>query len=132
MTETKEWATPYHASVNDFRRELAGESAMFHKRMGPHRDVAFAAMTAKRAGQEHAPLSQAEEDAYIGCLMAGSYAYTLAAVLRVAEQEFGREVVVRLACVADDIITNGDDHDRNADVADVITPSASESEASRA
>jgi hypothetical protein len=103
------WATAYHETVDDLRRELASECETFRRRKDLHRGAAFP----PRAGAEPA---DAERDAYLGCLMAGTYAYTLAAVLRVAGEEFGQETAARLASVADDILTNGDDHDRNADV----------------
>lgn len=110
------WATAYHETVDDFRRELASESAMFHKRMKPHLEVTHELYETKRAGRPAREPTAAENDAYTGCLMAGNYAYTLAAVLQLAGEAFGQEVAERLACVADDILINGDDHDRNADV----------------
>lgn len=100
-------ATPYHETVDDLRRELASEAETFRKRAELH-CVVFQ----RGEPEPTAP----ERDAYIGSLMAGNYAYTLAAVLKVAGEDFGPEVCERLACVADDILTNGDDHDRNADV----------------
>jgi hypothetical protein len=104
------WATAYHQTVDDLRRELAGESAKFHDRADSHRAAVFAAR------EENREAPAAERDAYIAGLMAGSYAYVLAAVLRVAGEQFGQKLAGRLACVADDILVNGDDHDRNADV----------------
>jgi len=102
-------ATAYHETVDDLRRELAGEALTFRKQMKPHQAVVFAAQ------EKHEDVPPAEREAYIGCLMAANYAYTLAAILRVAG-DFGQEVCERLACVADDILTNGDDRERNADV----------------
>jgi hypothetical protein len=102
-------ATAYHETVDDLRRELAGEAMTFRKQMKPHQAAVFAAR------EKHEDVPAAERAAYIGCLMAANYAYTLAAVLAVAG-DFGQEVRERLACVADDILTNGDDHERNADV----------------
>lgn len=55
-------------------------------------------------------------DAHAGSLMAGSYAYTLAAILGYAERELGAETARRLADLADCILTNGDDDNLNADV----------------
>ena len=105
----------YHTTVDNFRRVLAAEADGFHKTMEPYSKKVNGACLARRAGQPHEAPTRAEQDAYLGCLMAGSYGYTLAAVLAVAA-EFGPEVQQRLACVADDILINGDDHDRNADV----------------
>jgi hypothetical protein len=48
--------------------------------------------------------------------MAYGYSYALAAILGVAEREFGPEVARRLAAGADQILTNGDFDDLNADV----------------
>lgn len=51
-----------------------------------------------------------------GDCMAGSYAYTLAAVLKAAETGFGPEVAQSLAEVAAEVLENGDFEDWNADV----------------
>jgi hypothetical protein len=95
--------TIYHETVTEFRAELAQSASGFRDR------------TALYRGRPAAGLTGVERDAYTGCLMAGNYAYTLAAVLGEAGK-FGPEVQQRLATVADDILMNGDDRDRNADV----------------
>jgi hypothetical protein len=110
------WATPYHQTVDDLRRELVGEAATFREQMKPHQKVVYGLRDAKRAGETVREPAAEERDAYIGCLMAGTFAYTLAAVLGAAGEAFGQGVCERLACVADEILTNGDDRDRNADV----------------
>lgn len=99
MTEP---STIYHETVAEFRAELVETAHGFRERIDLYR---------KPAGQ----MTTAEKDARVGNLMAGNYAYTLAAVLGAAA-EFGREVQEKLATIADDILMNGDDHDRNADV----------------
>ena len=95
--------TIYHETVTDFRAELVVTAHGFRERMALYR------------GRPAADLTDMERDAYTGTLMAGNYAYTLAAVLGEAGK-FGPEVQQRLATIADDILMNGDDHDRNADV----------------
>lgn len=57
-------------------------------------------------------------------LMASGFGYALAAVLGVAEREFGHITAARLAQVADDILMNGDSDDLNADVTPAEVPSA--------
>lgn len=96
--------TGYHETVTAFRQELAGEAVTFHAVAGRNRASAWT---------DDAPL--VNRDAYLSGLMAGTYAYTLAVVLGDAAR-FGAEVQQHLATVADDIITNGDDLGRNADV----------------
>lgn len=53
-----------------------------------------------------------------GDVMAGSYAYTLAAILKAAEMEAGLGVAERLGDLASEILENGDFDNWNADVAD--------------
>ena len=103
MTST-DVGTAYHETVTAFRKELAAEAANFHRASTELHTEAHA---------DQAPMVTRE--AYLGCLMAGTYGYTLAAVLAEAAR-FGAEVQQHLAGVADDIITNGDDSARNADV----------------
>jgi hypothetical protein len=107
-------ATTYHASVKDFRRGLVESADMFHEFKDKHSEAFTAAAKARREGQMDA--HGAPSDAYTASLMAGHYAYTLAAILSIAEREFGEQVADRLANAADNILMNGDDHDCNADV----------------
>jgi hypothetical protein len=109
MTGSEE--TPYHDSVDGLRRELVATSERF-------RQDAAAFMPPSLAAAE--PMHNA---AYIGSLMAGTYSYTLAAVLGYARREFGEDVAHELACVADNLLMNGDDADvpYNADVMPVLT-----------
>lgn len=100
--------TGYHDSIADFRRELAGSADEFRKRMEPYRVKVFA------VGAEKA--DPADATAYMACLMASSYAYTLAAVLGAVHKKFGTDAAREIAWIADDILENGDDEDRNADV----------------
>jgi hypothetical protein len=93
--------TIYSGSVTDFRRDLVHESGRQH-------DVSHS----YREWKPGTP----QGDAWAGALMAANYSYALAAVLAVAEREFGHEVAARLACKADDILTNGDGAALNADV----------------
>lgn len=107
--------TIYHESASAFRKELAESAADFRQWMKPHQSRVFAFQNAVREGTPHDDLSMADRDAYTGCLMASNYAYALAAILGEAAK-FGPEAQRHLAAVADDILMNGDDHDRNADV----------------
>jgi hypothetical protein len=106
-------ATTYHDSVKDFRRGLAESAVMFHDFKDRHSDAFTASAKALREGTGG---HGAASDAYTASLMAGHYAYALAAVLGIAEREFGEQVADRLANAADNILMNGDDHDCNADV----------------
>jgi len=82
--------TIYSGSVTDFRRSLVEDAANW-RLAGPAMPRAAA-------------------------LMAANYGYALAALLGQAESEMGHEAAARLASRADDILTNGDDRDMNADV----------------
>ena len=97
--------TAYHETTRKFRAELVTSANHFT-------DVK--AHYSKITRIPDAP--QAAGDAYSSALMAMNYAYTLAAVLGTAERQFGTEVAARLAAVAAEILTNGDDADRNADL----------------
>jgi hypothetical protein len=104
-TEEPGGATPWHETVDDFRRELMESHADW--REGARRYSACARAEGAK------PVASA---AHTASLMAASYSYALAAVLAVARREFGEHVVKRLAFKAADIITDGDDDDLNADV----------------
>jgi hypothetical protein len=56
--------------------------------------------------------------AHRGSLMAGTYAYVLAAVLGRVAKEFGPQAGVEYAEMVDFMLINGDDDDLNADVAE--------------
>jgi hypothetical protein len=106
-TGTADTSTIYHHSAAEFRRGLMSAAVHWN-------DVAdqYGAVWDRPRGERPA----AELDAHAGSLMAGAYAYTLAAILRVAEEELGPQSARRLATIADDMLTNGDDDDLNADV----------------
>jgi hypothetical protein len=104
-SDTSTW---YHASLTDFRRQLV--TAAEH--WGKQKEEYFRQVHAQPAAET----PRVTLDAYAGTMMAGSYAYTLAAVLGLAEREFGPQIARRLASAADDILENGDDEDMNADV----------------
>ena len=115
-----ERGTVYHETVTDFRRELVKSSLMWDKIHSPYWDATHAFFVAKRAaaaGSEPVRPDQAIFDASSAGMMASSYAYTLAAVIAVAQKNFGEEVARALANVADDLLINGDDEPGwNADV----------------
>lgn len=100
--------TIYHHSVAGFRRQLAQAAQAYRKASEEY----FAGLQ----GKKRAEVTDTERDAYMGTLMAYGYCYTLAAVLGVAERELGPQSARRLATIADDILTNGDFDDLNADV----------------
>lgn len=102
--DTSTW---YHDSLDEFRRGLMS-AAVHHHNVADEYGQAFDKPREER--------SRAEMDAHAGSLMAGSYAYTLAAILGQAAREFGPQIARRLASAADDILANGDDEDMNADV----------------
>lgn len=118
--KSAEGGTAYHESVTEFRRELVKSSLMWDKLHSPYWDAAHAFFVEKRAaavGNEPARPDQAIFDASSAGMMASSYAYTLAAVIAVAQKNFGDEVAQALASVADDLLINGDDYPGwNADV----------------
>lgn len=99
-----------HHSVDDFRRDLVADATAWHAT----RDECW-----KLVNNPDTPSGQVPESAstaYHASLMAWQYAYTLAAVLRVAARDFGPETARRLAIYADGILADGDDEDLNADV----------------
>lgn len=70
----------------------------------------------------------AESSAYTGCVMAGNYAYTLAAVLGAARRAHGPAIAADLTRLASSLLENGDSAGLNADVEpDGGTPAASAS-----
>ena len=118
--QSPEPGTAYHESITGFRRELVKSSLMWDKLHSPYWDATHAFFVAERAAAaEHKPVrpDQAIFDASSAGMMASSYAYTLAAVIAVAQKNFGDEVAAALASVADDLLINGDDEPGwNADV----------------
>lgn len=93
-------STNYHTSVDHFRRDLIAGQAMWHQMTDAHQD--------KR--------DDAHRDAFMASLMAGSYSYTLAAILGHAARHHGERVARDLAFEADELLTNGDFEAMNADV----------------
>lgn len=111
--------TGYHASVKDLRTEILKSAAVFEQMSREHLEpIMRAGELARATGDEthRASVPSAVRDAHQASLMAYGYGYTLAAVLRLAEQKFGKAVAHRLACAADNILMNGDDDDLNDDI----------------
>lgn len=94
--------TLYHESVTDLRRTLVVAAEKW-------RGVSETRRPQRTESSLHL-------DAYGAALMAYGYGYTLAAVLKVAEEKFGPEVAQALAAVADDLLMNGDSDNLNDDV----------------
>jgi hypothetical protein len=109
-----EWATAYHQTIADLRRELIEAHLDYQEHMAPHRAVVFAAMDARRAGEER-EIPAAEMNAYTGLMMSAGYSYALAAVLERAEK-LDPEVARKLAALADGILQNGGEEEICADV----------------
>ncbi len=102
--------TLYHDSVDHLRRDLiAGYET--HRAMA---DKYFAATIRT----DIPPVRDAISDARDASAAAYNVSYTLAAVLGYAAREFGEDVAHKLACVADNVLANGDDGDvpHNADI----------------
>ncbi len=99
---TNDTSTICHHSVADLRRELTSDAEAW-------REAADAYFKHRREDEKAA-------EAYAGARMAGVYAYSLAAVLGVAERELGPQTARLLADIADEILENGDEGDLNADV----------------
>ena len=116
-TGPRHMATAYHETLAEFRGELVSTAADFERMKDHHGEAVHKA-------REVEGVPAAVRDAYMAGLMAAHYGYTLAAILGVAEREFGAEVAERLAFVADEILTNGDERDRNADVMKEATAGA--------
>jgi hypothetical protein len=110
------WATPYHPTVTDLRTELMRSAENWHRLERPYWDQVSASMDRRRTDPNAEPVPSSVAHAQAGLMMASSYAYTLAAVLGIAERQFGPQVARRLAFWADDILTNGDSEDHNADL----------------
>lgn len=77
--------TAYHGSVRDLRRDLITSHLDHATAMRPHRDAVHAALAARSSGKA-VKVGLPVHDAYTGQMMAAGYAYTLAAVLELAEQ----------------------------------------------
>jgi len=112
---TAQRVSEYYETVDDLRRELVEVVQQWRLIKDTHRIARY---------DENAP--QVQRDAYLTGLMAGNYAYTLAAVLGVAQREFGNAVASRLTSVAAGILTNGDGSDLNADVVPQPEPEAAD------
>lgn len=112
MTETTEdRGTLYHASVEDYRRCLASAYVRWHKDREKYQKLVYAGRDDGRKPTD------AERDAYAASLMASGYSYTLAAIIKLAEERFGPDAALVLANKADDLLMNGDDgREWNADV----------------
>lgn len=111
MNDTTERATAYHQTIDDLRRALVGSSANWEKMSAEYHDQVMRSRTGDGPN-----VPDVVSDAYMASLMAMSYSYTLAAVLKVAQQELGEKAARRLAFEADEILTNGDFDNLNADV----------------
>lgn len=116
---TDDKATLYHASVKDFRATLVKASAMYERMSTEYqKPLMEAAEKAREAGDPSLrdEVPDVVRDAHMGALGAYSYSYVLAAILKDAENEFGKDVAHRLACRADDMLANGDDDNLNGDI----------------
>ncbi|MEU6709920.1 hypothetical protein ABZ897_00460 [Nonomuraea sp. NPDC046802] len=92
-------ATNYHKSIDDLRRDLMKGNAHWEK-----------------VAERYSGISdKAEAAAFAAASMAGSYSYTLAAIIGYA-RKYGEHVAHDLAFEADEILTNGDFEAMNADV----------------
>ncbi|MET8985919.1 hypothetical protein ABZW49_10760 [Nonomuraea wenchangensis] len=103
-------ATNYHESVDDLRRDLMKGVALWEEVADEYKD----------------PADKVQARLLSAALMASGYGYTLAAILGYA-RKYGEHVAHDLAFEADEILTNGDFEDMNADVkpGDSETPAAS-------
>lgn len=97
-----------HDYVTELRRELVKAAQSYRK-------VSTEYFTGMQ-GRKRDEVTDAERDAYMGTLMACTYSYVLAAILRVAEEDLGTQSARRLASVAGDMLEDGDSGDLNADV----------------
>jgi hypothetical protein len=95
--------TYYHDSVDHLRRDLMKAHTAWFKAADQSRP------------EQAAGADPAQVAAYSAALMASSYSYTLAALIGYARR-YGEHIPHALACVADDILMNGDDDNLNADV----------------
>lgn len=115
MSITAEWATAYHPTIADLRRDLIEAHLDYEKHMTPHRAAVTAAMDAVRGTGRKAEIPPAEMNAYTGLMMAAGYSYVLAAVLERAEK-LDPEVARKLAALADSVLENGGEPEICADV----------------
>ncbi|WP_433520074.1 hypothetical protein ACQP2T_63780 (plasmid) [Nonomuraea sp. CA-143628] len=102
--EPFEPATNYHESVDHLRRDLMKGNAHWGKVAEHYSDIP--------EDKERVP---SEAAAFAAASMAGSYGYTLAAILGYA-RKYGERVAHDLAFEADEILTNGDFEAMNADI----------------
>lgn len=102
--EPVDLATNYHASVDHLRRDLMKGNAHWEEVVKQYADTP--------EGQER---TKAEAAAFMAAMMAGSYSYTLAAILGYA-RKYGERVAHDLAFEVDELLTNGDSEAMNADV----------------
>ena len=91
---------PHHDSVDDLRRGLMTSSVAMAARSDAYKRASLL--------DEPVPVEDATFDAWEAATRAWMTSYVLAAVLGVAGKEFGAEVAHRLACVADEVLANGD------------------------
>jgi hypothetical protein len=93
-------ATNYHKSIDDLRRSIMNGVALWQKVADEYKE----------------PADKVQARLLSAALMAGGYGYTLAAIIGYA-RKYGEHVAHDLAFEADEILTNGDFEDMNADVA---------------
>lgn len=99
----------YHESVDALRRELMATHLAMYATSQTYMEAALDGREVTRR--------DAVTDAWHAATTGWNFSYVLAAVLGVAAKEFGDDVAHRLACVADNLIANGDDDPgHNADV----------------
>jgi len=99
--EDKETPVIYSENRQEFRRELVRVANQYGQ-----------TSLGYRAGDDN----EAASDAHQGNLMAGCYAYTLAAAVAIDAKAHGDKAADELACEVESILINGDDAEWNADV----------------
>lgn len=93
-----------------YLRRMLLNQALRHRDLVEKFTPAWAALQMR--DEETAPLAAA----VYGNTMAATYGYCMAATMRLVEQECGPDLAFRVATLVDDILTNGDFEDRNADL----------------
>lgn len=116
MTTTTGPATNYHATVDDLRRDLMAS----HLDMVKCSEEYFVATKDPEKAKQLKP-REVISDAWMASTAAYNTSYALAAVLKIAQRELGEEAARTLAFEVDEILTNGDFDDLNADVMPEVT-----------
>jgi hypothetical protein len=114
-TTADDQGTAYHAAVTGFRRVLIRVHVACEEVMRPHQDVVFAARGSRKNPDGGPAVPRPVNDTYLGLMMAAGYSYALAAVLERAVT-LNPQIGQKLACLADDVLTNGGSEEICADV----------------